>query len=109
LRSERDEHCALFFVQLVLNAAWSWMFFAANSPLLGMVNIVPQFALIIATVVAFYRLDRLAAYCLVPLTAWVAFATSSTSRSGYSIGESATRWLSAVTEHAQKSKVGHGQ
>jgi benzodiazapine receptor len=46
-----------------------------NSPLLGMVNIVPKLALIIATVVAFYRLDRLAAYCLVPLTAWVAFAT----------------------------------
>ncbi len=55
--------------------AWSWMFFAANSPLLGMVNIIPQFALIITTVVAFYRLDRLAAFCLVPLTAWVAFAT----------------------------------
>ena len=65
----------LFFIQLALNAAWSWMFFAANSPLLGLVNIVPQFALIVATVVAFYRLDRLAAYCLVPLTAWVASAT----------------------------------
>ena len=51
------------------------MFFAANSPLLGLVNIVPQFALIVATVVVFYGLDRLAAYCLVPLTAWVAFAT----------------------------------
>jgi tryptophan-rich sensory protein len=65
----------LFFIQLVLNAAWSWMFFAANSPLLGMANIVPQFALIVTTVVVFYRLDRLAAYSLVPLTAWVAFAT----------------------------------
>ena len=51
------------------------MFFAANSPLLGMVDIVPQFALVIATVVAFYRLDRLAAFCLVPLADWVAFAT----------------------------------
>mgnify|MGYP003332880572 CR=1 FL=1 len=65
----------LFFVQLAMNAAWSWMFFAANSPLLGLINIVPQFALIVATVVAFYRLDKLAAYCLIPLTAWVAFAT----------------------------------
>jgi benzodiazapine receptor len=65
----------LFFIQLALNAAWSWMFFAANSPLLGLVNIVPQFALIVATVVVFYRLDRLAAYCLLPLSAWVAFAT----------------------------------
>ena len=75
VRSMRRTAVTLFFVQLVLNAAWSWMFFAAHSPLLGVVNIVPQFALIIATVVAFYRLDRLAALCLVPLTAWVAFAT----------------------------------
>ena len=73
--SMRRSALTLFFVQLAFNAAWSWMFSAANSPLLGMVNIVPQFALVIATVVAFYRLDRLAAFCLVPLTAWVAFAT----------------------------------
>jgi len=73
--SMRRTALILFFVQLALNAAWSWMFFAANSPLLGLVNIVPQFALMVATVVVFYGLDRLAAYCLVPLTAWVAFAT----------------------------------
>jgi len=73
--STRRTALTLFFIQLALNAAWSWMFFAANSSFLGLVNIVPQLALIVATVVAFYRLDRLAAYCLVPLTAWVAFAT----------------------------------
>jgi tryptophan-rich sensory protein len=33
----------LFFIQLVLNAAWSWMFFGANNPLLGVINIIPQF------------------------------------------------------------------
>jgi translocator protein len=65
---------ALFFGQLALNAAWSWMFFAADSPLFGIVNIVPQFALIVATVLVFYRLNKLAAYCLVPLAGWVAFA-----------------------------------
>ena len=65
----------LFFVQLVLNAAWSWMFFGANSPLLGMINIIPQLLVIFAAVVAFYRLDRMAAWCLVPLAAWVAFAS----------------------------------
>lgn len=65
----------LFLVQLVMNAAWPWMFFAAHSPLFGLINIVPQLATIVATVVVFYRTDRLAAYCLVPLTVWVAFAT----------------------------------
>jgi tryptophan-rich sensory protein len=49
--------CAIFFIQLALNAAWPWMFFAANSSLLGMINIVPQFALIVAAVVVFYGLQ----------------------------------------------------
>jgi benzodiazapine receptor len=65
----------LFFVQLVLNAAWSWMFFAAHSPILGLTNIVAQLAVIVMTIIAFQRLDRLAAWCLVPLAAWVGFAT----------------------------------
>ena len=65
---------SLFFVQLGLNMAWSWMFFGAHNPLLGMINIFPQFLAVVATAAAFYRLDRIAGWCLVPLAAWVAFA-----------------------------------
>lgn len=65
----------LFYAQLALNVAWSWMFFAAHSPVLGLVNIGPQFLLIIATINAFRPLDRLATWALVPLAAWVAFAS----------------------------------
>ena len=72
--SARRMALLLFFIQLALNAAWSWMFFAARSPLLGIINIVPQWLVIIATIVAFYRLDKIAAWCLSPLAAWVAFA-----------------------------------
>jgi tryptophan-rich sensory protein len=50
------------------------MFFGANSPVLGLVNIVPQLAIIGWTIAAFGRIDRIAAGCLVPLAAWVAFA-----------------------------------
>jgi benzodiazapine receptor len=66
----------LFCVQLALNAAWSWMFFAAHSPLLGLLNIVPQWLAIVATIVAFHQLDRVAAWCLVSLAAWVAYASA---------------------------------
>ncbi len=66
----------LFWVQLVLNVAWSWMFFAAHSPLLGLVNIVPQLVVVIATTIAFLRLDRIAGLCLLPLAAWVGYATA---------------------------------
>jgi translocator protein len=73
--AERRWALGLFIAQLALNAAWSWMFFAANNPLLGLINIVPQILVILATIVAFYRLDRMAGWCLVPLAAWVSFAT----------------------------------
>ena len=58
-----------------MNAAWSWMFFAAQSPLLGMVNIIPQLLLILVTIGLFYRLDKVAGLCLVPLAMWVSFAS----------------------------------
>ena len=67
---------ALFFLQLALNAAWSWMFFAAHSPLLGLVNVVPQWLIVAATIFAFARLDRLAAWCLAPLALWLGYATA---------------------------------
>ena len=66
----------LFYAQLVFNAAWSWMFFAAHSPALGLINVVPQLVLVVATATAFIRLDRVAGICLLPLIAWVTFATA---------------------------------
>jgi tryptophan-rich sensory protein len=63
-----------FFVQLALNAAWSWMFFGAHSPLLGLADIVLQLLFIMAVIRLFYRLDGVATWCLIPLAAWVAFA-----------------------------------
>lgn len=65
----------LFYGQLAMNAAWSWMFFAAHSPLLGLINVVPQLILVIATAIAFFRLDRIAGFAMAPLSLWVAFAT----------------------------------
>jgi tryptophan-rich sensory protein len=73
--AERRWALVLFFAQLALNAAWSWMFFAAHNPLLGLINVVPQILIILATIVAFYRVDKLAAWCIMPLAAWVCFAT----------------------------------
>ena len=64
-----------FFVQLALNAAWSWAFFALHSPAVGLLVILALLAAILVTIRLFWDLDRLAAYLLVPYTAWVAYAT----------------------------------
>jgi tryptophan-rich sensory protein len=74
-RRGRSMALIFFFVQLTLNTAWSWMSFGANSPVLGLINIVPQLLVILATISLFHRLDRIAAWCLVPLAARVAFAS----------------------------------
>ena len=65
----------VFFAQLILNAAWSFAFFHARSPLFGLVVILPMAALLVATIVLFWRLDRVAGYALAPTAFWVAFAT----------------------------------
>lgn len=70
----RSGALSLFYGQLALNVLWSWMFFSLNNPLAGLIEIVPQWFLILATIVYFHRLDLRAAYCLAPLAIWVGFA-----------------------------------
>jgi tryptophan-rich sensory protein len=75
-RPGRGAALALFYAQLALNVAWSWMFFAAQSPFLGLVNIVPQWFVILAAIAAAWRVDRIAGVALLPLLVWVGYAAA---------------------------------
>jgi translocator protein len=66
----------LFVVQLVLNGVWSPAFFGLESPLLGLVIIVPLAFVLSKTVTAFWRLDRAAGMLLVPYLLWVIYAVA---------------------------------
>ncbi|KNZ32164.1 MAG: tryptophan-rich sensory protein [Methylibium sp. NZG] len=68
----------LFVVQLFANALWTWLFFVWNLGALSLAEIVLLWFLIAATIVAFWRLNRLASVLLVPYLAWVSFATALT-------------------------------
>ncbi|WP_261405762.1 TspO/MBR family protein [Chenggangzhangella methanolivorans] len=70
----RRRALAAFAVQLALNVGWSFAFFAAQSPLLGMIEIVPFLVSILWTIAAFRPIDGVAAALLCPYAAWVAFA-----------------------------------
>jgi tryptophan-rich sensory protein len=67
---------ALFFVQLALNALWSWLFFAWHRGGLALADIVVLWAAIVATLLAFWRIRPLAGALLVPYLLWVSFATA---------------------------------
>jgi benzodiazapine receptor len=65
----------LFFLQLVFNAGWSVVFFGLRSILGGMIVISILWVLIVAVTDTFYRIERLAAYLLIPYLVWVSFAS----------------------------------
>ena len=75
---ERRRALLLFTIQLVLNGVWSLLFFGLRSPGLASVEIVLLWSAIVATMLAFVRISRLAAGLLVPYLLWVSFAMALT-------------------------------
>jgi len=67
---------SLYALQLVLNAAWSWLFFGLHRMDLAFIGIVVLWLTILATIVAFYRVQPAAGLLLVPYLIWVGFATA---------------------------------
>jgi len=64
----------LFLVQLVVNALWSWLFFAWQMGAAALADIALMSVLVVATIAAFWRHSRLAAALLLPYLAWISFA-----------------------------------
>jgi tryptophan-rich sensory protein len=70
----RTAAIVLFLVQLVLNAAWSWVFFSQRSPSGALVVIALLWIAIAATILTFWQVDGIASALLWPYLAWVSFA-----------------------------------
>lgn len=75
-RPGRRGALVLFVVQLVLNAAWSWLFFAWHLGGWAFADIVALWLLLVATVIAFWRVRAIAGALLLPYLAWVSFAAA---------------------------------
>ena len=67
---------ALFAGQLLLNVAWSFVFFGLRSPGWALLDIALLWLAIAATIAAFARIRRWAAALLVPYLLWVTFAVA---------------------------------
>ena len=71
----RDRALGLFFAQLALNLAWSLLFFGLQLVGAALAEILLLLALIAATTLAFWRIDRRAGLLLVPYLLWVGYAS----------------------------------
>lgn len=65
----------LYFVQLGLNGLWSPVFFGMESPILGLVVIVPLLVSVFLCVKKFKLVSLWASGLMIPYLAWVSFAT----------------------------------
>jgi tryptophan-rich sensory protein len=72
----RRRALAVFALQLVLNGAWSWLFFGLHRPGLAFAEIVTLWLAILATTVLFWKQRPLAGALLLPYLAWVSFAAA---------------------------------
>lgn len=65
----------IFGVHFFLNLLWTPLFFGLELPLLALINIILLFGLILFLIRYYFRIDRVAAFLLVPYALWVLFAT----------------------------------
>jgi tryptophan-rich sensory protein len=65
----------MWIVQLVLNAAWSFLFFNRHAISLALLEIIVLWLAILLAIFIFARIHKTAAWLLVPYISWVSFAT----------------------------------
>lgn len=65
-----------YVAQLILNTAWSFLFFGLRHPLWALIDITVLWCVLAILQRVLWRADRLAALLWIPYLAWVTFATA---------------------------------
>ncbi len=65
----------LFFIQLILNALWSIIFFGLHALFSSVICILALWMFIFLTILFFYKFSKTASVLLIPYICWVSFAS----------------------------------
>ncbi len=65
-----------YWLQLLFNFLWSFLFFYLHRPDLAFADIILLFLMIVGTIGSFRKVSKTAAWLLVPYLLWVLFATA---------------------------------
>ena len=66
---------SIFIIQLFFNAAWSWLFFRFQMPLIALLDIYLLIALNIYILNLMYKENKLAFLLFIPYVFWISFAS----------------------------------
>jgi len=70
----KNKAMVIFIIQLVLNTTWSFLFFFFQNPLAAFIEIFVLWLFILLSIIYFYKINKTAAYLLIPYILWVSFA-----------------------------------
>ena len=66
---------SIFIIQLFFNAAWSWLFFRFQMPLIALLDIYLLIAINIYILNLIYKENKLAFFLFIPYVVWISFAS----------------------------------
>ena len=66
---------SIFIVQLFFNAAWSWLFFRFQMPLIALLDIYLLIAINIYILNLMYKENKPAFFLFIPYVVWISFAS----------------------------------
>lgn len=72
---ERNRAILIFLLQLLLNFAWSFIFFYFKMIGFALIEIILLWITIVMMLVVFYKIKPIASYINIPYLLWVTFAT----------------------------------
>ena len=72
---KRNMALGIYFVQLMLNFGWSFLFFYFKNIGLALTEIILLWLMLVAMLLLFHKQNRITAYLNVPYFLWVTFAT----------------------------------
>ena len=65
---------AIYFIQLILNLGWSFLFFYSHLIGAALMEIIALLISIIVNAIVFYKIDKTAGLLFIPYFLWVSFA-----------------------------------
>ena len=66
---------SIFITQLFFNAAWSWLFFRFQMPLIALLDIYLLIAINIYILNLMYKENKIAFFLFIPYVVWISFAS----------------------------------
>lgn len=72
--NRKSEARLIYFIQLIVNALWTPIFFGFKNYFLGFLWIIMLIILVIAMIIMFNRIDKISAYLNIPYLIWLVFA-----------------------------------